>query len=138
MFSKKKGSTKIDSLIGQGTTVTGDVKFAGGLRVDGVIIGNVSMADEKTGTLVVSEKARIEGKVTCSHLILNGEIRGPIEVSHYVELQAKSKIVGDLAYKTLEMHPGAIIEGHLVHVHNGKREEVAAADVPRVEAKSAQ
>ncbi|MGL6041360.1 MAG: bactofilin family protein [Deefgea sp.] len=138
MFSKKKGSTKIDSLIGQGTTVTGDVKFAGGLRVDGVIIGDVSMADDKTGTLVVSEKARIEGKVTCSHLILNGEVRGPIEVSHYVELQAKSKIVGDLAYKTLEMHPGAIIEGRLVHILNGKREEVSPADVTRVDPNAAQ
>ncbi|QLG86971.1 polymer-forming cytoskeletal protein [Chitinibacter bivalviorum] len=137
MFNKKKGSTKIDSLIGQGTTLTGDVSFAGGLRVDGVIIGNVSMADEKNGTLVVSEKARIEGKVICSHLILNGEIRGPIEVSHYVELQAKSRIVGDLSYKTLEMHPGAIIEGRLVHVHNGKREEVAADSVPRTEPKTA-
>ncbi len=138
MFNKKKGSTKIDSLIGQGTTVTGNVKFAGGLRIDGAIVGDVSMADDKTGTLVVSEKARIEGKVVCSHLILNGEIRGPIEVSHYVELQGKSRIVGDLAYKTLEMHPGAIVEGHLVHVLNGKREEVAAADIPRVDPKAAQ
>ncbi|WP_410498962.1 bactofilin family protein [Chitinibacter sp. S2-10] len=135
MFGKKKGSTKIDSLIGHGTTMTGDVQFAGGLRVDGVIIGNVSMADAKNGTLVISEKARIEGKVQCSHLILNGEIRGPIEVSQYVELQAKSRIIGDLAYKTLEMHPGAIIEGRLVHVQNGQREEVAVADVPRTEAK---
>jgi cytoskeletal protein CcmA (bactofilin family) len=134
MFNKKKGSTKIDSLIGQGTTLKGDVSFAGGLRVDGVIIGNVSMADEKNGTLVVSEKARIEGKVSCSHLILNGEIRGPIEVSHYVELQTKSRVIGDLAYKTLEMHPGAVIEGHLLHVHNGKREEVSPDDVPRTEA----
>ena len=133
MFSKKKGSTKIDSLIGQGTTINGSLKFAGGLRVDGIIVGDVSMADDKNGTLIVSEKARIEGRVHCSHLILNGEIRGPIEVSHYVELQGKSRIVGDLTYKTLEMHPGAIIEGHLMHVLNGKREEVAVADVPLVE-----
>jgi cytoskeletal protein CcmA (bactofilin family) len=137
MFSKKKGSTKIDSLIGQGTTLKGDIQFAGGLRVDGTILGNVSMADEKNGTLVVSEKARIEGKVQCSHLILNGEIRGPIEVSQYVELQTKSRIVGDLSYKTLEMHPGAVIEGHLVHVLNGKREEVSVDDVPRTEPKKA-
>ncbi|QZA80895.1 bactofilin family protein [Deefgea piscis] len=132
MFNKKKGSTKIDSLIGQGTTVTGHVKFAGGLRLDGAIIGDVSMTDEKNGTLVVSDKAKIEGKVVCSHLILNGEICGPIEVSHYVELQSKSRIRGDLAYKTLEMHPGAIVDGRLIHVHNGQREEMAIDDLPRV------
>ncbi|WP_148715113.1 bactofilin family protein [Chitinolyticbacter meiyuanensis] len=114
MFKNKKGSQRIDSLIGNGTTVTGDVQFVGGLRVDGNVVGNVIAADEKNGTLVVSEKAQVRGKVSCSHLILNGEINGPITVSQYVELQPKARVAGDLTYKTLEMHPGAVIEGRLI------------------------
>ncbi|MDW5416917.1 MULTISPECIES: polymer-forming cytoskeletal protein [unclassified Iodobacter] len=129
MFKNKKGSTKIDSLIGQGTTVTGDISFIGGLRIDGTVLGRVSASDAKNGTLVVSEKARIEGSVQCSHLIHNGEIIGPIEVTQYVELQAKARIIGDLSYKTLEMHAGAMIEGKLLHLSNGQREEVDPASV---------
>ncbi|UXY16875.1 polymer-forming cytoskeletal protein [Chitiniphilus purpureus] len=114
MFKNKKGSQRIDSLIGHGSTVSGDVQFVGGLRIDGAVVGNVVAQDEKNGTLVVSEKAHINGRVNCSHLILNGQITGPIEVSQYVELQPKARVHGDLTYKTLEMHPGAIVEGRLV------------------------
>jgi cytoskeletal protein CcmA (bactofilin family) len=127
VFKSKKGSTKIDSLIGQGTTVRGDISFAGGLRIDGTVIGRVSASDPKSGTLVVSEKARIEGSVQCSHLIHNGEIVGPIEVAQYVELQTKARIIGDLSYKALEMHAGAMIQGKLLHLSNGKQEEVDPA-----------
>ncbi len=129
MFKNKKGSTKIDSLIGQGTTVTGDISFTGGLRVDGTVLGRVSASDAKNGTLVVSEKARIEGKVTCTHLVLNGEVVGPIVVSQYVELQPKARIRGDLRYKTLEMHPGAIVDGKLVHVKDTETADAMPATV---------
>ena len=130
MFKKQKHhqNDRIDSLIGHGSSVTGDIRFSGGLRIDGNVTGNVLSVDEKAGTLVVSEKARIEGKVGCTHLILNGEIAGPIEVSQYVELQPKARVRGDLRYKMLEMHPGAIVDGRLIHVADGARAEAATAD----------
>ncbi|WP_028454465.1 bactofilin family protein [Chitinilyticum litopenaei] len=132
MFGNKKGSTKIDSLIGQGTTLTGNIAFSGGLRIDGRVEGDVLAADRKNGTLVISEKAVITGAVQCSHLILNGEINGPIEVSKYVELQPKARVNGDLSYQTLEMHAGAVIQGRLVHLANGQRVEVDPASIEPV------
>ena len=128
MFKKQKHvpNDRIDSLIGQASSVTGDLRFSGGLRIDGTVVGNVLAQDEKSGMLVVSENARIEGKVSCSHLILNGEIVGPIEVSQYVELQPKARVSGDLHYKTLEMHPGARVDGRLVYVG----ERVAVENAP--------
>lgn len=128
MFKKKKGSQRIDSLIGHGTQFDGELRFAGGLRVDGVVTGSVVAVDAQHGTLVVSEKARIDGGVRATHLILNGEIAGPIEVSHYVELQAKARVHGDLTYKTLEMHPGAVIEGRLIPLEGARL--VTPAEVP--------
>ncbi|GAA5786087.1 hypothetical protein GCM10007860_24740 [Chitiniphilus shinanonensis] len=133
MFKNKKGSQRIDSLIGNGTTVSGDIQFVGGLRVDGSVVGNVTAQDEKNGTLVVSEKAQVRGKVNCSHLILNGEINGPIEVTQYVELQPKARVLGDLTYKVLEMHPGALIEGRLVPLA-GARMVTVTPEVPAEEA----
>ncbi|WP_432719346.1 polymer-forming cytoskeletal protein [Jeongeupia wiesaeckerbachi] len=120
MFKKKKGSQRIDSLIGHGTQFDGELRFSGGLRVDGIVTGNVVAVDAQHGTLVVSEKARIDGGVRATHLILNGEIAGPIEVSHYVELQPKARVHGDLTYKTLEMHPGAVIEGRLIPLEGAR------------------
>ncbi|HUW50232.1 MAG TPA: polymer-forming cytoskeletal protein [Sulfuricella sp.] len=117
---KSKPQNRIDSLIGAGTKIEGNIIFSGGLRVDGCIKGNISEVSDQPSTLVLSEQARIEGVIRVSHVVINGTVMGPVHAHEYVELQSKSRVTGDVFYKTLEMHVGAIIEGKLVH-----REEVA-------------
>jgi len=116
-FGKKhsKPQNRIDSLIGADTKIHGDVTFSGGLRVDGCIVGNVSEEGDKPSTLVLSEHARIEGVIHVSHVVVNGSVVGPVHAAEYVELQAKSRVSGDVYYKTLEMHLGAVVDGKLVH-----------------------
>ena len=118
MFGDKKPAPqkRIDSLIGAGTVVRGDLVFTGGLRIDGQVHGNVSCAEGQSGTLVVSEQARIEGEVKVSHVVVNGTVNGPIKAHDYLELQPKARVEGDVSYKTLEMHLGAVIQGRLDHL----------------------
>ena len=117
MFRKKvnKPQNRIDSLIGAGTMIEGNINFTGGLRVDGEIRGNVIAAGDKPSTLVVSEPARIDGEIHVSHLVVNGTINGPVHSAEFLELQAHSRVKGDVHYNTLEMHLGAVVDGHLVH-----------------------
>jgi cytoskeletal protein CcmA (bactofilin family) len=121
MFDKRQGKPqkRIDCLIGAGTTVHGDVTFTGGLRVDGTLRGNVSTANGESGTLVVSEHARIDGEIDVSHVVINGTVNGPITADDFLELQAKARIAGDIAYRTLEMHLGAVVQGRLHHAEPG-------------------
>jgi cytoskeletal protein CcmA (bactofilin family) len=118
MFSKnrQKPLNRIDTLIGAETVVDGDVDFSGGLRVDGAINGNVSESGSKPGTLVLSEHGRVQGAIRVSHAVVNGTVVGPVRASEYVELQAKSRVTGDVCYKTLEMHIGAVVEGKLIYL----------------------
>jgi cytoskeletal protein CcmA (bactofilin family) len=119
MFLKSDKSSKpqsrIDSLIGAGTKIEGDVTFVGGLRVDGEVKGNVRSTGDGGGTLVVSEHARIEGEIHVSHLVINGTIIGPVYSSEFLELQPRARVTGDVQYNSLEMHLGAIVQGRLVH-----------------------
>jgi cytoskeletal protein CcmA (bactofilin family) len=117
MFGKKsdKPSSRIDSLIGAGTRVCGDIHFRGGLRVDGEVIGNVQADGDEASTLVLSEHARIEGAVTVTHAMINGAINGPIASSEFLELQPQARIAGDVVYNRLEVHLGAIVKGQLEH-----------------------
>ena len=121
MWERKKHSAlkRIDSLIGAGTVVDGNVTFAGGLRIDGQVQGNVIAADGEPGTLVVSEQARIDGEISVSHVVINGTVNGPVAVNDHLELQAKARVVGDVSYRTLEMHVGAVIQGRLSHNEPG-------------------
>jgi cytoskeletal protein CcmA (bactofilin family) len=117
MFGKKtnKPQGRIDSLIGVGTSLEGDVTFTGGLRVDGEIRGNVRGADGQPATLVISEHARIEGEISVSHLVINGTVIGPVHSSDFLELQTRARVTGDVEYSTIEMHLGAVVQGRLVH-----------------------
>lgn len=117
MFRKKasKPQSRIDSLIGAGTIIEGNVTFVGGLRVDGEIKGNVVASADQPSTLVASEQARIDGEIHVSHLVVNGAINGPVHCAEFLELQARSRVKGDVYYNTLEMHLGAVVEGRLVH-----------------------
>ena len=118
MFGKKtnKPQGRIDSLIGVGTSLEGDVTFTGGLRVDGEIKGNVRGAEGQPATLVISEHARIEGEISVSHLVINGTVIGPVHSSDFLELQTRARVTGDVEYSTIEMHLGAVVQGRLVHL----------------------
>ena len=107
--------SRIDTLVGAGTTITGDVVFSGGLRVDGEIRGNIRAVGEQTSTLVVSEHARIEGEIAVSHVVINGTVLDPVVSSGFLELQAKARVTGDVEYNSIEIHLGAIVQGKLVH-----------------------
>ncbi len=128
MFSKKhsKPQTQIDSLIGAGTTIEGDLNFSGGMRIDGQVNGNVVAAQGKPSTLVLSEHARVNGEVNVTHLVINGAISGPVFASEYMELQSKAKVNGDVHYTTLEIQLGAIVEGRLIHINTSAQDKVVA------------
>jgi len=117
MFSRKspKPQNRIDSLIGAGTSIEGDVSFSGGLRIDGQVKGNVSATGDQASTLVVSEHARIEGEVSVSHVVVNGTIIGPVRSGEFLELQPKARVTGDVEYSSIEMHLGAVVQGRLIH-----------------------
>lgn len=128
MFNKKasKPQNRIDSLIGAGTTIEGDLNFSGGMRIDGHVNGNVIAAPGKPSTLVLSEHARVDGEVHVTHLVVNGTITGPVTASEYLELQSKAKVNGDVHYKTLEIQLGAIVEGRLIHSSVAAQDKVVA------------
>ena len=130
MFERKKSppQKRIDTLIGAGTTVDGDVTFSGGLRVDGVVHGKVATVDNQPGTLVVSEEAKIDGEVHVSHVVINGAVSGPVNANDYLELQAKARVNGDVVYRTLEMHVGAIVQGKMMHF---EQESAAIVELKR-------
>lgn len=119
MFFKKshsrKPQSKIDSLIGAGTRIEGNVVFSGGLRVDGEIRGNVSAEKGGDSTLVISEQARIEGQIDVAHVVINGTVVGPVSATDSLELQPSARVTGDVEYHQLEMQQGAVVQGRLIH-----------------------
>ena len=116
MFGKrddKQGVGQIETLLGAGTVIDGNVRFSGGLRIDGEVKGNVVAVENSHSLLVLSEQSRVEGDVEVGHVVCNGTVVGKVFAANLLELQSKARVVGDVTYGAIEMQQGAVIEGRL-------------------------
>lgn len=107
--------TSVDTLVGRQTEVLGDVRFSGGLHVDGKVKGKVIAAGDKASALSVSESGTIEGDVRVPSIVLNGSVVGDVHASNKITLAAKARVTGNVYYKVIEMEGGAQVNGQLVH-----------------------
>ena len=106
----------VDTLIGRQTEVLGDVRFSGGLHVDGKIKGSVTtLGADKSAHLSVSESGAIEGDVRVPTMMLNGTVIGDVRATEKLSLAAKARVTGNVYYKVLQMEPGAMINGQLLY-----------------------
>jgi cytoskeletal protein CcmA (bactofilin family) len=133
MFGNKSNKpSPIDSLIGSGSTINGDVQFTGGLRVDGCVKGNIKAVGDKPGTLVLSEMAKVEGEIDVGHVVINGTVAGPVRAKEYLELLPKARVTGDVSYKTIEIHVGAIVMGRMTHEGDARQADKVIEFKPAV------
>ena len=122
MFGKTNKPSPIDSLIGAGTTIEGHVSFTGGLRIDGNVKGNVRATGNKPGTLVVSD-GEVEGGIECA-CGCERHCSGAGARSEYVELLPKARVTGNVTYKSIEIHVGAIVMGQLIYEAPARSDKV--------------
>jgi cytoskeletal protein CcmA (bactofilin family) len=117
MFTRDSRSG-IDTLIGRATHVEGDLRFDGGLHVDGRIGGDVRAVRTSAGicALSVSETGLIEGAVDVPDVELRGTVRGDIHASVRLVLGATARVEGNVYYTIIEMTLGAQIMGRLIRL----------------------
>jgi cytoskeletal protein CcmA (bactofilin family) len=138
MFTSKKPPfikmAPLSTLVADGVEIDGDLLFAGGMRIDGRVKGDVTgKKPEGAGPslLVLSAQGRIEGTIRCGDAVINGTVIGDLDVEHRLELQSDARIVGTIRYRQLQMDVGASVEGHLLKV------EAAAGNVVALGAEKA-
>ncbi|MBL8331279.1 MAG: polymer-forming cytoskeletal protein [Rubrivivax sp.] len=109
----RKKQPPIRSLIGEGIVLKGSIEFTDGMRIDGEVHGDLTAGRDAASLLVVGANAKVVGKVNADHVIIVGEVVGPVMCTGLLELQPTARVSGDICYQLLEMHPGAVVEGEL-------------------------
>lgn len=119
--------SKLSSLIAEDVEIRGDLNFAAGLRVDGFLNGTLigKPGEGKAHSLLVlSDKGRIEGSIQCYDAVINGSIKGDLEVEHFLELQPNARISGTIRYCQLQMDVGAVVDGQLIQCDGVRDDKV--------------
>jgi cytoskeletal protein CcmA (bactofilin family) len=104
-----------------GTEVKGDITTQGDIRIDGKVEGSIT----SKGKLVVGNTGVIEGEVNCVTGNISGAIRGVVNVSEMLKVQATGKLSGEITYGKLSVEPGAELEGKLAI--SGKVKDISSS-----------
>ena len=113
---KKRKATAVNTLIGQNSQIVGDLKFSGGLHIDGTVRGNVESDDDEQAMLTLSDRGTIEGEVKVPFIILNGVVKGDVHAREHVELASNARVEGNVYYRLIEMAMGAEVNGKLLRM----------------------
>ena len=102
----------INTIIGKGSAISGNMKVNGFIRIDGDIDGSL----ETDGNVIVGENARIRGDLTAKSVIIGGIIKGNIKASESVKILAEAAVIGDVLSRKVQVDGSAIIHGHCISI----------------------
>lgn len=102
----------INTIIGQGSAISGDIKVNGFVRIDGDIDGNL----ETDGNVIVGENARIRGDVKAKSIIIGGIIIGNIHAVEGAKVLSEAIVVGDIISHKVQIDDTALFNGHCISI----------------------
>jgi len=105
----KSDTVKEINMIGSGTVVEGKVRCQGSIRIDGKIIGDVSVGE----AVAVGLTGDIEGTITAKNVTIGGKVRGSIMASEKIVFEGKSTIKGDIRATRLVVDEGCVFDGKI-------------------------
>ena len=107
-----------ESIIGPTLRVEGNLIIQKGVRIDGIVDGNILQQDGQDAVVAISEKASVTGDVRANSVILSGYLKGNIFAKTRVELLKTARIDGNISYSSIGMEVGASINGNLNQFDN--------------------
>jgi len=95
------------NIIAAGTSINGDLKTEGVIRLNGTLVGNLETSEK----LVIGQNGKVEGDIKCKNADVEGKILGTISVQELLSLKRTANIQGDITTKQLSVEPGSIFTG---------------------------
>jgi cytoskeletal protein CcmA (bactofilin family) len=124
MFKKKNNGFKTlnetvpDTLISTNVKIYGDIRFSGGVQLNGFLQGDIEAETSASACLWITETGRVQGQVKVPSITVNGHIDGDVFSSEHLELASNAVVNGNVYYKVIEMAQGAVVNGQL-HKEDG-------------------
>lgn len=112
MFNKDAevttGQATLNSMLGQGCKIKGDIELQGTIRIDGQFEGSISCPD----TLIIGKSGIVKAEVKVKNAVIGGKLIGNIAAANKIELQSGSHVEGDISTARLVIDEGVFFEGN--------------------------
>ena len=122
MKFRVKQSDQVSGFLDKGTNVTGELEFAGTLRIDGNFQGSISTSDN----LVIGEHAVVHADIKVGDIEIHGQFFGTIEAKNRVQVFPTGRVRGDIHTPVLCVTAGAKLDGGM-RMADERSEETSTA-----------
>ena len=109
MASVKHEDFSINTIIGPGTSISGDIESEGFTRVDGNVLGNV----KARGRVVIGERARMKSNISGTAVTVGGVVFGNVLASERLIVLATGLVMGDIITRRIQADEGCLIHGRV-------------------------
>ena len=109
MASVKYEDFSINTIIGPGTSVSGDIESGGFTRVDGNVLGDV----KAKGRVVIGERARMKSNVSGTFVTVGGVVFGNVIASERLIVLGTGLVMGDIITRRIQADEGCLIHGRV-------------------------
>ena len=107
-MAKNRNDGRLDTVIGPETSVRGDFRVTGGVRLDGQVEGRMDV----TETIVTGPRSLLKGELHCRAAVIAGRIEGDVYAAERVELQTGAQVFGNIKSKGLVIQPDCVFPGN--------------------------
>jgi cytoskeletal protein CcmA (bactofilin family) len=104
-FDEAKASDT--TIIGAGTTITGNLVSNGDIRIDGTLKGNLQCKAK----VLVGAAGAVEGDIDGKQADVLGKVTGKIKVTDLLHLHGKAVVDGDIFAAKLQIEPTVSFNG---------------------------
>ncbi len=113
MFKSKLKSldespTTSTTIIGAGTTITGNIMCNGDIRIDGTLMGDLQAKDK----IIIGVNGIVQGDINGKQADVLGKVTGTMTISDLLFLHGKANVNGDLFAGKLQIEPAATFNGN--------------------------
>ncbi|MDR3266660.1 MAG: polymer-forming cytoskeletal protein [Tannerella sp.] len=100
-------TTGLHNVLAAGTVLTGKIETESDFRLDGRVEGEVYCK----GKIVIGPKGSVKGNIATDNAEIFGNVDGIIRARERLILKSTAVITGDIFIQTLEIEPGAKLNG---------------------------
>jgi cytoskeletal protein CcmA (bactofilin family) len=99
---------EIRAFLGEGTQFKGVLSFAGAVRIDGHLEGEIVGQE----LLIIGEPAQVKAEIEVGTLVVSGRVQGSISARERVELLRPGRVTGTIRTPCLVVAEGAVFNGN--------------------------
>lgn len=119
------GAETVISIIGPGMRIVGDCETEGTVRIEGRVEGSVRAGK----AVVVGKDGLVQGDITTQDAVVSGRVEGTLTAESRLELQATSRVEGEVHARRMQLEDGAVLNG-TIHMGEIKKKTEPAPQPP--------